>query len=325
MHYRYGLLREFFAQMPPVQYRTAKKNGRSAICVWWDILFHRFWYGASPDDYEQYALYRLDSKAKQEFIMHSQRDKVRDLFNDPSCRAVFVHKEQFNSFFMEFVGREWLYAPAVGADEIMDFLDRHRKIIVKPSDGLKGQGVSKLSREEIREPGAFCEAMRKGSMLLEEVIEQHAVLAAVNPNSVNTLRIHTVLDRQGKVHIINAVLRCASGESVVDNRSAGGIACGVDLHTGKLNTDGINAECDMILRHPVSGVTFSELQMPMWPETLAFVERAALAAPCQARLIGWDVAVASSGPLMVEGNIWPHFRTIQFGGNGVRRLLERYV
>ncbi|MFT3759457.1 sugar-transfer associated ATP-grasp domain-containing protein [Thauera sp.] len=42
--------------------------------------------------------------------------------------------------------------------------------------------------------------------MIEEIIEQHPVLAKLNPTSVNTLRIWVVVDSSG-IHVAGAFLR----------------------------------------------------------------------------------------------------------------------
>ena len=56
-----------------------------------------------------------------------------------------------------------------------------------------------------------------------------------------------------------------------------------------------------IARHPVTGVELLGFQVPLWQEIISTVKEAALVAKNN-RSIGWDVAVTSKGPLLIEGN-----------------------
>jgi hypothetical protein len=55
--------------------------------------------------------------------------------------------------------------------------------------------------------------------------------------------------------------------------------------------------------HPKTGIPFATVRLPHWPAARLLVCRAALVfAPI--RTVGWDVALTTEGPVLVEGNVW---------------------
>ena len=64
--------------------------------------------------------------------------------------------------------------------------------------------------------------LKTNGFLLEECILQHPSMS-FNNTSVNTIRVYSVLDKQGKAHILKVVLRAGVGDSVVDNFHSGGV------------------------------------------------------------------------------------------------------
>ena len=53
--------------------------------------------------------------------------------------------------------------------------------------------------------------------------------------------------------------------------------------------------------HPDSGVRFTGLQVPFWNEVLELCRGAARICP-NLRSIGWDIAIAPGGPMIIEAN-----------------------
>ena len=60
----------------------------------------------------------------------------------------------------------------------------------------------------------------------------------INPSSVNTIRVATARDSQGKVHILGASLRAGGKGNVVDNFHAGGEQYFIDVETGVVSHAG---------------------------------------------------------------------------------------
>jgi len=139
--------------------------------------------------------------------------------------------------------------------------------------------------------------------VLEAVVEQHPVLKEIYPHSVNTLRIITYLTRDGMPKIIGTRIRMGRKGNLVDNISQGGIHAAVDMETGRIahGLSIISGVESSITNHPDSGVEFTGVEIPYWQSILDLCRDAAKATPFQ-RFVGWDIAVGSAGPVLIEGN-----------------------
>lgn len=69
--------------------------------------------------------------------------------------------------------------------------------------------------------------VEKKDVIVQELIEQHPVLSAIHPSSVNSIRIMT-LTTEKEVKVMSSILRMGVGTAKVDNVSSGGIAAGID-------------------------------------------------------------------------------------------------
>ena len=115
-----------------------------------------------------------------------------------------------------------------------------------------------------------------------------------------------------------------SGASIADNFFVGGSAVLIDMETGKLTGKGMDKklterECS------VTGIRFDGYEVPYWEEIKAMVLEAALVND-QIHFVGWDVAIAEDGPLIIEGNRGSGFHFPQvISGKGLKPMLEKLV
>lgn len=181
------------------------------------------------------------------------------------------------------------------------------RILAKPSVG-SGQGrnirfydSSVLSDDEIRE--IFRQYGR--NFILQEKMAQHPTLEALNPNSLNTVRIMTFLF-QGNVHILSTILRIGSEMNEVDNVSQGGYQCTIQS-TGKLEPKAITKQSGQWVQveQTARGQRFADVSIPSFDRVLDAVRNAA-SAMGHFKILGWDIAVDPEGePVLIEYNVIP--------------------
>lgn len=218
------------------------------------------------------------------------------------------------------------------AAALFAMLDRHEKpVVIKPFGGGHGHGFDLLVDWSAQRRTLMLK--RKGEVAIDDFlhsvasdpeglifqsyIEQHPELSKFSKTSVNTLRVLTTLTETGNVEFPAVILKMATGETLVDNVGAGGIAAHVDLRTGKLSTGFVWPGKELYDRHPGSDVPIKGFQVPFWREAL---ELAALAHRnlTSARSLGWDVAITRTGPLLVEMNSYVAIPVFQKLGHSVR-------
>ena len=161
------------------------------------------------------------------------------------------------------------------------------------------------------------------SYLIEEKIQQHSFNQSLYPESVNTVRVDSLLSKAGEAIINSAYLRIGRNGRKVDNWSgkSGGIGVNVNIETGELSSLGIDYCKNLYSEHPNTGVAFSGLTVPYWDEIINIVKKAALQFP-NLKSLGWDIALTENGPLILEVNadydiLAQQTCTQAFGGNSV--------
>lgn len=166
--------------------------------------------------------------------------------------------------------------------------------------------------------------------IVQERVIQHPLLAAINADSLNTVRIISFLTKRGEFRLHGAILKAGLPGSLIDNWHAGGLCIGVDPEKGLLKT-GIphgGSRSRQMDTHPNSGFRFADQPIPHWKALLKMVERAAFHFSA-VRSIGWDVAITADGPVIIEANAGWHLPLVQVQSNGyltkdVRRDLKTY-
>lgn len=157
--------------------------------------------------------------------------------------------------------------------------------------------------------------------LIEEHLAQHPLLATLNPSSVNTVRMWTVATPTGGL-TLGAYLRVGRHGAQVDNIASGGIACPVDVATGRVREAFLPAQPRSPLpRHPDSGVPLQGLVLPDWDRVLQLAGGAVAAFP-HIRLAGLDMAFTPTGPVVIELNVCPDYIGCAWMDLPLRRALR---
>ncbi len=180
-----------------------------------------------------------------------------------------------------------------------------KDLFIKPTDGIQGKNCFKveIGKTDDTYLQNVWETVKGERYLFQELIQQHPVISSINPSSINTLRIDTYKDNEGQVYILTPFIRLGRNNSITDNTGTGGFIVPIDLEKGRFNEYGIqylNVGTDFLYEHPDSKITFKGLTLPYADAITALVKKTAAAAAD--RLVGWDVAIATDGPLIVEGN-----------------------
>jgi hypothetical protein len=110
--------------------------------------------------------------------------------------------------------------------------------------------------------------------------------------------------------ILYAALRVGNGINEVDNFHSGGMGVAIDTKNGKLKGNAIDKDLNVYKKHPVSKVYFDKFELPFWKETKELVLKCALINQ-NIKVVGWDVAITKTGPVLVEGNRRPGFDLVQ--------------
>lgn len=305
--------------------KVAGKTGKSTFYHLVDFLLSVVMYGVGPKQYSEGGFYKLRSFDRRITYTRQRRDRLCKMFNDKTHLHLLRNKYEFNDYFKKYINRDWLYCKTASIKQIEEFLSRNKRILVKPVDSTKGQGIYELEKDK-KELGDISDSLVGTNILLEELLIQHPQMCYGN-KSVNTLRINTVLDRDGTAHIIKSSFRCGIGDAIIDNYSAGGVLYPVNNRYGRIEGPGRNNMMGVpVFVHPGTKIFMLGRDIPFFKDSLKLVQDAAATIP-QIRFVGWDVAILENGPELIEGNTRPGENLIESQGyeKGLYKRILSYL
>lgn len=278
----------------------------------WDMIWSLFRYGAYFNEYFLFGFGGMPHSYRNSFITEAIRLSYYPRMNNPGNTDLLENKYRAYLKFKPLYRRELLCIrkkePVTEAvvSRFMDFSARHHEYIVKPLYAAFGKGVHRDSLVHYGSARDALESYHQQDTVLEEIITQDERMASIHPQSVNTLRIPTVIvcgiDGRQEVQLFHPSLRVGRGGSVIDNLSAGGISALIDPETGAVYTDGADKKGHRYPLHPDTGIKFQGFCIPDWELAVTMVKNAALTLPDN-HYCGWDLALsAESGWCIVEAN-----------------------
>lgn len=184
-----------------------------------------------------------------------------------------------------------------------DIINSGKKILLKPSDGVCGNGIKVLGGEkDVRD--AF--NTYKDRFLCQVLVKNHP--SYVTSNSLNTLRITTFVYKKD-VKWIGTMFRMGCGNNVVDNWHAGGISCAVNSD-GVCNDYAISLNGEKYYSHP-DGYEFAGRKLFNYKKAHELAMALHKKMP-YVKYIAWDIAINEDGEPVV----------LEFGNPGYSILME---
>lgn len=198
------------------------------------------------------------------------------------------------------------------------------EFIVKPARGAYGVGVMCFLRTRYKEfvnaaTGKLYKAKdiydtmlsyaADNAFVIQERLMNHPDLIRLSGTEyLQTLRVFTLVDKNGQCRILHANFKSIVGQNIIDNQHwgrTGNLSAQISLDKGTLkpavkltpNVSGIK----IVFSHPKTGVSFEGFHIPLWNDVCRLVKETSLKF-LPLRTIGWDIAVTPKGPYIVEGN-----------------------
>lgn len=192
----------------------------------------------------------------------------------------------------------------VGFDKIIEGVFYNKDCFIKKateSYGGKGVFYFRPKDNNVEDLKRVIEPI-KSDIVIQKSIKQSDVLAKLSASSVNTIRVISLLRKDGSVKIYSIILRMGIGNSKVDNASSGGITCGV-RDDGRLKSVAYSAKGVRFDEHPTSHVHFDEIIIPSIEDIKELVYKLHPKFP-HFRLVSWDVALdVENKPVLIEANL----------------------
>lgn len=271
-----------------------------------------------PIDWHQYfyartgvysKLYIPSSEYKNHIIGRLNVYPFHLAYNDKNMTDVTLpNTHQPKIYLKNMCGYFYFEGRAVTREEAISLCGNLGDVIIKPSLTGRGVGVRKVCLEKGLVNGGkqtisnlFDEY--KVDYLVQKVIIQHAGMSALNPSSINTIRVVTY--RSGmEIKAVYTVIRIGRSGMNIDNESAGGISA-VIHKDGTIGKYAYGAPGVDKVEFTDSGVQLEGYKVPSFDKAIELVKFSHMQLP-YFNLIGWDIAIEEDGsPIMIELNLNP--------------------
>lgn len=204
----------------------------------------------------------------------------------------------------------------ISIEEAETILDRYEKLVIKPSTYTDtGKNVKLINRPfNLKQ----LDLEYQKNYVIQIPLCQHPEIARLNPSSVNTIRVNSVLFEK-KAHVMSAFIKVGQTGAFADN-------CGHDRYFIGIREDGkfcsyaINHDLQLFNSIP-SGYDFAGRSVPAYEAVCQTVEAAHAAIP-HFGFAFWDVCVnEAEEPVIVEVNLrYPDTVIPQAAGAGTSFL-----
>ncbi len=194
---------------------------------------------------------------------------------------------------------------AIGFETALSLCDIDERLVIKPTlDSGGGKNVSLFissngstgANQDLKE--LLTEYGK--DFIVQKVVLQHHLLKALNPSSLNTLRIMTFLE-DGMVNVLSTIVRIGRKGSYTDNGTTGGISCGIQSN-GQFNEKGYQLSGDSF-NETDSGIKFKDIHLPFMKKIVSTVVELHKEAPFF-KLISWDLAIDQAEQIvLIEYNV----------------------
>lgn len=268
-----------------------------------DIIFHNF-YLEKTGSFD-YRYMPIDFFYCFIDPFYNDWDMAPYIDNKANYWQIFQHIDQPEAYLYR-VNNIWTDGNnnLISDEEIEKILKSDKEMVIKQANESEGgKNIFFIDGSYNEKKGKFYSACKqiKKDIVVQQLIKQSHIISSVNPSSINTIRILSLLT-QKEVKIYSAILRMGVNYSRVDNISRGGIACGI-ANDGRLKKYAYNYRGEKFLEHPTTKVEFNKIVIPNYEKAVELVKRAHPAIP-NFRLVSWDIAFnENEKPLLVEANL----------------------
>ena len=303
--------------------------------------FLRFWAALHGFTIDEWVIFEFPKNNCRDYISEYDRFNFRKVAL--KYRIVFDNKMLFYYLMKDIAPLNRLFAHKEFGkysalsdefliDNLLETLKHEKKIVYKPI--VAGGGGRGFALIEYNEGGYYINRksfpaseimnmlVSTDNYMLEEYCVQSEFENNIFPDTVNTLRIITV-EEKNEIQVVVVMQRLGSvKDSCADNASLGGLFCSVDIKTGVLSAafsyspdflfDNLGQK-QVFPTHPTTNNRLEGLVIPNFDYIKSEACRIHEAIRFTgAKFVAWDFALTEDGYRVIEGNTSSGMKFIQF-------------
>lgn len=321
-----------------VERETGKGRFRQLLEVIWCSISTP----AMPEEYYKFELYHKEGWAERRnyLFRYEMKNVLYKAIYRLDCGKIapVTNKVKFEKYCInEGIPTAGIYAHIRGGKlKVINesALEVKKDLFIKPVSGKGGRGAERIEFQADSGTYALSKSGKSESLsdifsaykrqskksrfkdgfIVQPKVENHSDLLQLAGKAVATCRVVTIINEGGEPECVVSVFRIPGRlEGVVDNSHAGGLASSVDMRDGTLGPAtylGTNGALEKYYSHPENGARIEGLKLPYWKECLEICN-ASHSKMSSRVIVGWDIAITNSGPVVIEANAQPCTDIIQ--------------
>ena len=296
---------------------TDKRIANKSLFYRLKVILKGFWPGS-------YHIYKSSGFPLDNFLSDYKRIVKLSLLNRPNL-YILADKLVFENFYsnsLKSLGLieggyilQWEENSSTTMEAFINKFPGNRRLFCKPRRGGGGGGAYTIefngenylmNGKEKSLQEILIKSRNFHNYLIYDCCKQRGFSNDIFPETLNTIRLLSVIDPQSKQPIIiRALHRFGTSSSIpVDNWSSGGICCNIDIETGRLSRGVIfpkNGKLKWYDCHPDTGKKLEGTFIPYWDKIIELTLKIHRQVP-YLTYIGWDLALDNDEIIIIEGN-----------------------
>lgn len=303
--YMKSLIKKYdLPELSDTEIREAKLFFKSRGYKLKNTYWHRYYKGMNGEFHKEYVPYDIFNPTINPKL--NQRRQWPALLDKNFTYVLFKDFNQPKRVVQNINGFYYIDDKIVSLEDAIDAcVTSNKKLIIKPTiDTGSGKMVNAFEVQDNKTTfndhsiEALFQLYNK-DFVVQEFLKQSSVLKALNPSSLNTLRVVSYLNDNG-VHILASVLRVGKKGSSTDNFSTGGLFCGI-LKNGYLKGKGYGPKGEVVSKTS-SGVILKDVKIPNYTLVNEMVKAMHFVVP-YFKIISWDIGINENDePFLIEYN-----------------------
>jgi len=276
--------------------------------------------GFTPDHYYQYNFKKNNPK---DYLTEIDRWKTRrvngnyNILLDDSLAFYHLFKEHVRiPKIYGWINNKKIYdidnGNLLSDQDIINIIKKQKKLILKPNYGGGGKGVYVIeclndniiiiNEQEVAIESITDEFLKLDNYTISKFINPKEVVNNIYNKTINTIRVITIINKEGKVEIPNALHRFGTSKTIpVDNASSGGLFSYVNIDTGEISEAKSYRTKQTFKVHPDSNKPIEGTIINNWSNILNEIKKVASKFP-YISFMAWDIVPLKDGFQVLEIN-----------------------
>ena len=161
---------------------VASKSNQLGLVLFWDILWCKFRYGVTSNEYRIFEFYRLSGSKRNTFMSLRRYDFINSKLVNKKLLNVLNNKEKFNERFKSYLKREVGNINDFSFKQTEDAILETKYVIGRSKEESFISSFTEYNLKDYRSPAFLADAMKENKdYLIEHKFKQHKTLDKINP------------------------------------------------------------------------------------------------------------------------------------------------